>query len=53
MPTPFVGFNYLLDTTALPDSEHDLVIYGFDASGRKSEVGRRKFVVLNNTETKQ
>lgn len=49
-----VGFSFLLDTTRLSDSEHDLVIYVVDAISpvpRRSEIGRRKFVVNNNTLT--
>ncbi len=52
VPTPFVGFNYPLDTTRMTDTEHDLVIYAFDFFGRRSEIGRRKFVVLNNSPIK-
>lgn len=52
VPTPFVGFNYPLDTTRMTDTEHDLVIYAIDFFGRRSEVGRRKFVVLNNSPIK-
>ncbi|HEY1251013.1 MAG TPA: hypothetical protein VGH97_07460 [Thermoanaerobaculia bacterium] len=50
---PFVGFSFILDTTKLPDSEHDLVVYVFDRSGVKSEIGRRKMVVNNNVATHQ
>jgi hypothetical protein len=49
-----VGFSFLLDTTRLSDSEHDLVIYVVDSTfgtPRRTEIGRRKFVVNNNTLT--
>jgi hypothetical protein len=46
-----VGFSYLLDTTLLSDSAHDLVIYVVDKPGHRSEIGRRKFVVNNNVST--
>jgi hypothetical protein len=53
-PSINVGFSFLLDTTQLSDSEHDLVIYvvdnRFGAPGR-TEIGRRKFVVNNNVLT--
>ncbi|MEO8432870.1 MAG: hypothetical protein ABI592_15290 [Acidobacteriota bacterium] len=52
VPTRFVGFSYPLDTTRMTDTEHDLVIYSFDFFGRRSEIGRRKFVVLNNSPIK-
>jgi hypothetical protein len=51
-----LGFSYLLDTTKLSDGEHDLVVYVVDGSfggGRRSEIGRRKFVVNNNVLTHQ
>ena len=47
-----VGFAYILDTTKLSNSEHDLMVYVIDKSfggGHRSEIGRRKFVVNNNT----
>ena len=53
VPTPNVGFLYSLDTRHLSDTEHDLVVYVVDNFGRRSEIGRRKFVVLNNTSIKQ
>ncbi len=46
-----VGFSFLLDTTQLSDSAHDLVIYVVDRQGNRSEIGRRKFVVNNNVAT--
>lgn len=54
VPSVSVGFSFLLDTTRLSDSEHDLVIYvvdqQFGVPGR-TEIGRRKFVVNNNVLT--
>lgn len=52
VPTPFVGFAYGLDTTLLGDSEHDLTAYAYDHAGHRTLIGRRKFVVFNNTATK-
>jgi hypothetical protein len=59
-PVAFVGWAFALDTGKLNDGQHDLVVYAWDtpngATGRptfRSEIGRRKFVVLNNTTTKQ
>jgi Bacterial Ig domain len=46
-----VGFSFLLDTTALSDSPHDLVIYVVDRDANRTEIGRRKFVVNNNVAT--
>jgi large repetitive protein len=49
-----VGFSFALDTTRLSDSEHDLVIYVVDrgfGTPRRTEIGRRKFVVNNNVLT--
>ena len=55
-PTAFVGWAFNFDTTKLSDTQHDLVVYAWDTpnpgSGRpsfRSEIGRRKFVVFNNT----
>jgi hypothetical protein len=56
VPSVSVGFSFLLDTTRLSDSEHDLVIYVVDSTfgtPRRTEIGRRKFVVNNNTLTHQ
>lgn len=53
VPTPFVGFQLPLDSRRMSDTEHDLVVYVVDNLGRRSEIGRRKFVVLNNTAIKQ
>ncbi|MGH9368623.1 MAG: hypothetical protein ACRD3M_13215 [Thermoanaerobaculia bacterium] len=49
--SPFVGFAYALNTTVLGDSEHDLTVY-VNAGGRRTLIGRRKFVVFNNTPIK-
>jgi hypothetical protein len=54
--TSFVGFSFIMNTTALSDSEHDLSVYVVDRSsggGQRSEIGRRKFVVNNNVSTHQ
>jgi Bacterial Ig domain len=56
-PTAFVGWAFTFDTGRLPDGQHDLVVYAWDTpvTGRprfRSEIGRRKFVVFNNTSTK-
>ncbi|MFY9549964.1 MAG: Ig-like domain-containing protein [Thermoanaerobaculia bacterium] len=48
-----VGFSFLLDTTTLSDSPHDLVIYVVDRDAHRTEIGRRKFVVNNNVATHQ
>jgi len=48
-----VGFSFLLDTTRLADSAHDLVVYVTDRQGNRTEIGRRKFVVDNNVATHQ
>jgi hypothetical protein len=56
VPSVSVGFSYLLDTTRLSDSEHDLVIYVVDQQfgvPSRTEIGRRKFVVNNNALTHQ
>jgi len=50
--SPFVGFAYVLDTTALGDSQHDLTIYA-NSGSRRTLIGRRQFVVYNNTANKQ
>lgn len=59
-PTAFVGFQFAYDTGRLSDSEHDLVVYAVDTANPalpgtppfRTEIGRRKFVVFNNTATK-
>jgi hypothetical protein len=50
--SPFVGFAYALDTTALGDSQHDLTIYA-NSGSRRTLIGRRQFVAYNNTANKQ
>ena len=57
-PTAFVGWAFAFDTTHVSDTQHDLVVYAVDtpiaATGRpafRSEIGRRKFVVFNDTTT--
>jgi hypothetical protein len=53
-PSNNLGFSFLLDTTRLSDSEHDLVVYVVDSqfgTPGRTEIGRRKFVVNNNTLT--
>ena len=47
---PYVGFSYILDTTRLSNSAHDLVIYVIDNQGNRSEIGRRRCVVDNNNQ---
>jgi len=58
-PVAYVGWAFTFDTTALSDAQHDLVVYAVDtpepAIGRpgfRTEIGRRRFVVSNNTSTK-
>ncbi len=53
VPTSLVGFSFLLDTSKLSNTEHDIVAYVTDKSGNRSEVGRRKCVVDNNVVTHQ
>ncbi len=53
VPTPNVGWQAALDTRLMSDTEHDAVVYVIDNLGRRSEIGRRKFVVLNNTTVKE
>ena len=50
--SPFVGFAYPLDTALLGDSQHDLTIYANSGSYR-TLIGRRQFVVFNNSANKQ
>ena len=59
-PIAFVGWAFVFDTATLTDAQHDFVVYAVDtpngATGRpafRTEIGRRKFVVYNNTVTKQ
>ena len=46
-----VGFSFLLDTTTLADSQHDLNVYVVDSLGNRVLIGRRQFVVNNNVPT--
>ena len=46
-----VGFSFILDTTKLSNSQHDIVVYVVDRAGHRSEIGRRKVVVDNNVGT--
>jgi hypothetical protein len=43
-----VGFSFLLDTTQLSNTQHDIVVYVIDRGGHRTEIGRRKAVVNNN-----
>jgi hypothetical protein len=45
------GFDFLLDTTKLADSAHDLNVYVVDKKCIRTLIGRRKFVVNNNVPT--
>ena len=49
--TTQVGWGYLLDTTKLSDSPHDINLYVIDGAGNRTLVGRRKCVVNNNVAT--
>ena len=58
-PVAFVGWALNVDTGTLTDTQHDLVVFAVDTpdptTGRpsfRSEIGRRKFLVFNNTPTK-
>lgn len=53
VPFASVGFSFILDTTKLSDTAHDLVVYVIDHLGVRTEIGRRKFVVDNNVLTHQ
>ncbi len=48
VPTAFVGWSFVLDTTKLSNTAHDIVIYVNDRVGNRTEIGRRKAVVNNN-----
>lgn len=53
-----VGWNCALDTTKMGDGQHELVIYVWDNPGnpgisQRTEIGRRRFLVNNNTRTQQ
>ena len=53
VPTTNVGFSFILDTTALSNTAHDIVIYVIDRRGNRTEIGRRKAVVNNNVNVHQ
>ena len=53
MPTDFSGFAFVLDTTKLSNSAHDIVVYVTDRNGTGPRIGRRKVVVNNNVSTHQ
>ncbi|MGE5415113.1 MAG: Ig-like domain-containing protein [Syntrophomonadaceae bacterium] len=46
-----VGFSFVLDTTQLANTQHDIVVYVIDRGGHRTEIGRRKAVVNNNVAT--
>jgi hypothetical protein len=51
VPTANSGFSFMLDTTMLSNSAHDIVVYVTDRNGNRTEIGRRKVVVNNNVST--
>ncbi|HKD16255.1 MAG TPA: hypothetical protein VKG23_00200, partial [Thermoanaerobaculia bacterium] len=51
VPTNYAGFSFVLDTTKLSNSAHDIVVYVTDRNGNRTEIGRRKVVVNNNVST--
>jgi hypothetical protein len=51
VPTDYSGFSFVLDTTMLSNSAHDIVVYVTDRNGNRTEIGRRKAVVNNNVPT--
>ncbi|HTY41533.1 MAG TPA: Ig-like domain-containing protein [Thermoanaerobaculia bacterium] len=53
VPTAYAGFSFVLDTTKLSNTQHDLVVYVIDRQGNRSEIGRRKAIVNNNVPTHQ
>jgi hypothetical protein len=46
-----VGFSFILDTTQLSNTQHDIVVYVIDHGGHRTEIGRRRAVVDNNVPT--
>jgi hypothetical protein len=46
-----VGFSFILDTTQLANTQHDIVVYVIDRGGHRTEIGRRKAIVNNNVTT--
>ena len=53
VPSDYSGFSFVLDTTMLSNSAHDIVVYVIDRNGNRTEIGRRKAVVNNNVSTHQ
>ena len=53
IPTAYVGFSFVLDTTMLSNTAHDIVVYVIDRHLNRTEIGRRKAVVNNNVPTKE
>jgi hypothetical protein len=53
VPVNNVGFSFILDTTQLSNSAHDIVVYVIDRRGNRTEIGRRKAVVNNNVSIHQ
>jgi hypothetical protein len=49
--TTNTGFSFILDTTQLSNTQHDIVVYVIDHGGHRTEIGRRKAVVNNNVST--
>jgi len=43
-----VGWSFVLDTTLLANTAHDLNVYASDCKGNRILIGRRKFVVFND-----
>ncbi|MGH9365095.1 MAG: hypothetical protein ACRD1B_07510 [Thermoanaerobaculia bacterium] len=52
-PPGDVGWSAVLDTTRFGDGPHEVVIYVIDNQGFRSEIGRRRFSIDNNTRTAQ
>lgn len=58
VPTAFSGWQCALDTSKMGDGQHEMVIYVWDSPGnptvsQRSEIGRRRFIVNNNSLTHQ
>jgi len=52
-PPGNVGWNAALDTTKFGDGQHEVIIYVIDNAAQRTEIGRRRFIVNNNTRTQQ
>ena len=59
-PVAFVGWAFVFDTGNYSDTQHDFVVYAVDTPNAliarpsfRTEIGRRKFTVFNNTGTKK